>query len=222
MLCTEVSLIAILPKGITWRRIDEKESSLHGSAFSRDIGSITADSDISVEYGIVDPKNSEEFIKSHKKIPVQFQIKYTKRDKSKYVRVITSALDATQDRNVAELNCNLSVIGLNAVQQSAKMAQAGEFLMARNNLLGVTKFSQRIAKTDVQMEEYANFITMSEDLDTTLMNLQSKKGVLDDNTVKTLQRMKTVNLILFLAGSKKNDIIAKRKKHTKSAMKSVH
>lgn len=86
--------------------------------------------------------------------------------------------------------------------------------MARNNLLAVTKLLQRNAKSDIQMEEYSNFISMSEDLDTALLNLQNKKGYMDDMTAKTLQRMKTVTLVPFLAGSKKRDIVTKRKKHT--------
>jgi hypothetical protein len=61
------------------------------------------------------------------------------------------------------------------VQQSAKIAQGGEYSIARNNLLSATKLLQQVAKTDPQMEEYSNFIAMSEDLDTALLNLQSKK-----------------------------------------------
>jgi hypothetical protein len=103
---------------------------------------------------------------------------------------------------------------LHAVQQSAKLAQAGNFNVARNNLLAATKLLQRSAKTDIQMEEYSNFVAMSEDLDTALLNMQNKKGVVDDMTAKTLQRMKTITLVPFLAGSKKEKIVSKRKKHT--------
>ena len=63
-------------------------------------------------------------------------------------------------------------------------------------------------------------MSLSEDLDSTLINLLNKK-VADDASTKTLQRMKTINLVALLAGSKKKDIVTKRKKHTKSAMKSI-
>ncbi len=63
------------------------------------------------------------------------------------------------------------------------------------------------------MEEYSNFISMSEDLDTALLNMQNKKTI-DDMTAKTIQRMKTITLVPFLSGSKKEKIVSKRKKHT--------
>ncbi len=46
-------------------------------------------------------------------------------DGSKCVRLITRVLKATTERKVAESNVKVHVIGLNAVQQSAKLAREG-------------------------------------------------------------------------------------------------
>jgi len=133
------------------------------------------------------------------------------------IRVLNTTLKVTGDRTESEKECNVSILGLDAVQQAAKIAQSGNHSMARNQLLSVTKLLQRAATSNIQQEEYSNFISTSEDLDTTLLNLQTRKGSSDDATVKTLQRMKTIGINLFQAGSKKD--VSKRKKHTKSAMK---
>ena len=93
------------------------------------------------------------------------------------------------------------------------------FLTFFSFFLRISQLIQRAAKTDIQQEEYSNFISMSEDLDTALLNLQNRKGASDDTTIKTLQRMKNITLVQFLAGIKKEKIVSKRKKHTKSAMK---
>jgi len=162
-------------------------------------------------------KKIERFLKKEK-IPIQFQIQYTRKDKSKLIRVISGWLKVTDDRKVAESDANVSILALNAVQYSARLAQEGNVKMGRSVLLSTTKLLQRIAQSNIQQEEYSNFVSMSEDLDTSLLNLLRQNGTsMNDSTVKTLQKMKTISIVPFMAGSKKEKIVLKRKKHTKSA-----
>lgn len=217
VICTDVMVTAVLPSNFKFRNLPDEEMSLNGSRVTRKVGAITSDSDFTFEFGVID----KSLVENSKKVPIQFQIEFTRKNKSKYLRVMTTTLPITLERPLAENNCNVAVLSLHAIQQSAKLAQSGESSISRGNLLSATKLLQRSAKTDVQMEEYSNFISLSEDLDTALLNLINKKGLMDDVTVKTLQRMKTMALVSLLAGSKKKKAVSKRKKHTQSAMKPV-
>lgn len=69
-----------------------------------------------------------------------------------------------------------------------------------------------LPSTDVQQEEYANFLAMSDELDDELMKCleqRKKHKPMDDSSAKTLFQMKNANMNRFLAGSKK--LVAKRK-----------
>jgi len=215
-LCTEVLVTAILPKGFTFSSISEDKRNhilRKGSTVERDIGNVTSDSDITYEYTVSSKEAAAKFVKSNQ-VPIQFLLEYTKKDKSKYVKVINERSKITSDRAACESCCNVSVVSLNAVQQSARIAQDQNYSLARNKLLSVQRMLARCCKTDIQQEEYSNFITMCEDLDTALLNMQKKGGKTDDQTAKVLHRMKTINKVTFLAGAKKEEIVAKRKKHT--------
>lgn len=218
-IATDVQISAFLPKGFAFRNTTGCNMKQEGAVLVRDIGTITSESDATLEFGVatVNKENAEKILKKFPKVPLQVQIRYTKKDKTKKVRVIQAWLNVTGDRSLSESDCNISVLGLSAVQQAAKTAQAGDYVRARNNLLSVIKLLQRASKSIIQQEEYSNFISMSEDLDTALLNMQSSKGSSSDATIKTLQRMKTITLVPFMAGSKKD--LSKRKKHTTSANK---
>jgi hypothetical protein len=68
-----------------------------------------------------------------------------------------------------------------------------------------------IAKSDIELEEYANFVSTCEDLETILQNLEQRGGKVDDKSAKVLHTMKTSSRAVFLSGSRKKDLVAKRK-----------
>jgi hypothetical protein len=82
VLCTDVKVTCVSVEGCVNREENVK-----------DVGSITSDSDFTFEFGL-----NKEF---SEKIPIQFQISYTKRDKSKYIRVINLEFSTTRDRTKA-------------------------------------------------------------------------------------------------------------------------
>jgi hypothetical protein len=49
----------------------------------------------------------------------------------KCIRIISREQKATRDREQAELAANVDVLGLNAVQKSAKIAQKGEYTFGK-------------------------------------------------------------------------------------------
>lgn len=104
----------------------------------------------------------------------------------------------TKDRKHAESAADISVISLNAVQQSAKIAATGmeqeggqemrinifvgEHLRAREYLHSIQRLLQQIITQNQDMpnyntlcEEYSNYVTYSEDLDTELLNMQQRR-----------------------------------------------
>ncbi len=110
------------------------------------------------------------------------------------------------------------MLALNGVHQTAKLAQDGKYTVARHNLHSIQRLLGRIARSDVQLEEYANFVSTCEDLETILQNLEQRGGKGDDKTTKVLHSMKTTSKSIFLSGIRKKDIVAKRKNHTKSKL----
>ena len=62
------------------------------------------------------------------------QIRYRRKDGSKWLRVITQTREVTRDREAMEKGANVAVLGMAAVQRSAQLAQAGKMQEARETL----------------------------------------------------------------------------------------
>jgi hypothetical protein len=138
-IATEVQLSAFLPKGFIFKNPDR--ASKEPFILLKDIGTITGESDITLEYGIEQKDKADKVLSKAERVPFQLQIKYTKKDKSKHIRIVNAWLNITGDRTVAQKDCNVSILGLNAIQQTAKIGQTGNANAARSNLLGITKVS---------------------------------------------------------------------------------
>ncbi len=65
---------------------------------------------------------------------LQVQIRYRRKDGSKWLRVITQSREVTRDREVMESKANVAVVGVAAVQRSAQLAQEGKIQEARQTL----------------------------------------------------------------------------------------
>lgn len=64
----------------------------------------------------------------------QVQIRYRRKDGSKWLRVVSQYREVTREREVMEQGSNMAVLGVAAVQQSARLAQEGKIKEARDNL----------------------------------------------------------------------------------------
>lgn len=164
---------------------------------------------------------------------------YTKPDTSKLLRVFTYELPTTRDRRHAESVSDVSVVSLNAVQQSAKLAQqgiiiiinysnnyytyliiAGNHAASRENLHSVQRLLQKVITQNQDTpnyntfcEEYSNYVTITEDLETELLNMAQRSGSrsINDATAKVLNQMKNTSRITFLSGSRKEEVVSRRK-----------
>jgi len=74
---------------------------------------------------------------------------------------------------------------------------------------------KRAAKSDIQMEEHANYVSISDELDSELrgclLREKSKRSeIITDTSAKTFIRMRGAHKNQVLSGSRKQDIIARR------------
>ena len=65
---------------------------------------------------------------------LQVQVRYRRKDGSKWLRVISQNQQVTSERSLHEKASNVAVTGLAAVQRSARLAQDGNIVEARHNL----------------------------------------------------------------------------------------
>ncbi|XP_046374284.1 circularly permutated Ras protein 1-like isoform X1 [Haliotis rufescens] len=82
-------------------------------------------------------------------LPFQLQIRYTDTEGMKALRVLTQTKPVTHDRDLAEKNIDLNVLGTHAAQKTANLALEGEYTMSR----GAALMNQRLAWRSAQRAE---------------------------------------------------------------------
>eukprot|EP00164_Ancoracysta_twista_P001050 GFYU01001370.1.p1 GENE.GFYU01001370.1~~GFYU01001370.1.p1 ORF type:complete len:986 (-),score=320.98 GFYU01001370.1:44-2566(-) len=143
------------------------------------VGNVTSDSAVSFSFSRNADVDIAEDVSS---VPFQVQIFFTRPDGSKRVRIMSRSCPITQQRQEAEETVNAAVVGLNAIHQSARLAEKGATGEARSKLLTTHMLLQRSAKSDDQQEEMFNFLDKAEELDTAL------EGIHRSNTSQSASR----------------------------------
>ncbi|KAL9646474.1 hypothetical protein ABK040_006470 [Willaertia magna] len=217
VIATSVDVKVFLPKDLNFRDIEyhikEKTDTSPQKLSVTNIGSVTADTDLTFECNLLETNNSP--------IPIQVQIYYKKEDGSEWCRVLHETVQTTnkKEKSFTE-QTDVAVIGLNSVQSAATLAQQGKFKEARLKLFTTNRLLEGISKTDVQQEEMHSFVANTEALDEELRKCEILGHSSTSDTVASLVfRMKKANLTSFLAGSRKRDIVLKRKNHTAATEK---
>lgn len=118
--------------------------------FVQKIGNVTKETVVSYEYGVERGVDLLEHVGKSDDVPnglpFQIRIEYTAvRDHSRRMRVITRLQEVTHDRETAEREANVAVLGTAVAQQTAKMAMAGDYSMARANAFSNKLLMQRCA-----------------------------------------------------------------------------
>jgi len=138
----------------------------------RHLGNVTKDSQITFEFGIdKDYKPTTEL----SELPFQLQIRFTTLEGTKCIRSITRAQPITKDRAVAENEADVTILGLNIAQQSAKMAFKGEYTQARLNAYANKKLMKRTKKDDADEAYYAGWKSNLNKMDRKLQTTQLKE-----------------------------------------------
>jgi len=107
-----------------------------------------------------------------------------------------------------EDNIDSTVISINAIHESARMAHLGNYNDARINLLSVQRLLQRGMKTVKHQKNYMSFIVQAEKLDQFMRenqqqelvfgsNQQTKAKSRDDDSSKNLFQMKSISVNTF-------------------------
>lgn len=90
---------------------------------------MTRDSEITFEYRLKKVKEllaiKEINFETMTEFPFQVQITYKALNGAKCVRVITNSLQISNDKHELNQNADYEVLGINAVQQTSKMAKQG-------------------------------------------------------------------------------------------------
>lgn len=65
---------------------------------------------------------------------LQVQIRYCRKDGSKWLRILTQSRNVTNDHKAVEEASNVAVLGIATVQRAAQLAKDGRLEEARENL----------------------------------------------------------------------------------------
>jgi len=150
-------------------------------------------------------------------LPFQLQIRYTKLDGSKFLRLINTIKPTTFDRTQAEETDmpDTAILGVNCIHRSAEAAHKGDYQAARINMISIQRLFQRLMKSREHQKDYLNFILQGEKLDS-FMRLaqqeetvqtthsatdrnQARKTARDDTASKNIYTMKSLNKYAFKA-----------------------
>jgi len=135
---------SIVATDVTVKMILHQGLCLRDNQNIKEIGNATKESTITYEYGI----KSDKLVESVQSLPFQVQINFTKLDGSKCVRAISKAEKITQDRQVAEQEINVGVVGLHSQAQAAKYAQEGNYTKAVMKQKANMRMVKKNLKTD--------------------------------------------------------------------------
>ncbi|CAF0741925.1 unnamed protein product [Adineta steineri] len=121
VIATNVEATLIVHRGLYIRNPDNPDEKL--GIIKRNIGNVTKQTEVTFEFGIRNKQEVKE--KYHidldqlEQLPFQVQVIYTAADGSKALRVLTQLKEATNNRDIAEVNAVRSVIAENHIRSTA-------------------------------------------------------------------------------------------------------
>jgi hypothetical protein len=135
VIATNTSVTLRLHTGL---KIIEEETGHDGNLVRKDIGNVTTGTELTFEYSIVDWKRLCEL--GIASLPFQVQIRFTRLDGAKIIRVITQRQQVTTERAKAEAEVKVDIMATYIAQQAAKLAHV-TFLLFFSSLLSLLHFS---------------------------------------------------------------------------------
>jgi len=187
---TKVQIKIKLHKGFRFRH-EQPETLLEGgSQCTKEIGNVTAKSDVAFEY---ENKNDVELkqlgvdLDAIKEIPFQAVISYISTEGHQLIRVITKKQKATHDQSQAEQHAKIDVLAGRAVQKQAELASKGDYLKseALNKRWG-NYMEQNVLSNQrgIQASEdaYRNFSSRNEQIGKAVTNTRFRKEMPSNNS----------------------------------------
>ena len=193
--------MVVLHRGLQFKgeMADEKENR---NWMVKDLGNISAESECSFGYGFR-PK-SECDLTGVKEIPFQVQLLYTRPDGMQCLRVATTTVAVTDDRQEAEANADVRVIGTHAVHKAAKFAKDGDYEAAQMEARAAQRFIVRNNKD----ENLDGWVEQTECMDKVLRSERAKEEKIPTRDQK--MRQKTRNDDASTAISRNTQVASKK------------
>jgi len=137
VVATQVEVKLRLHRAMKFRNESEENLKERASLYEKNVGNVTAKTELTFEYEIRPDEELVEFkINSAKleSVPFQAQIVYTSSGGDRLMRVITQTLKTTQNLEEAEKDLNVNLLAARALQQQANFAAGGQY--EQSNKLG--------------------------------------------------------------------------------------
>ena len=140
IIATNVTMKVLIHKGLEFRNEEEENLNAFKNVLTKEFGSVTSESTMTFEYKIKEieelEKSKEFDISKLEELPFQTQIEFTKLDGLKCIRVITKVQQVSHDRKEVEEEADAGILGVNCVQQAARLARRGSFRKAQAYMKG--------------------------------------------------------------------------------------
>lgn len=143
IIATNVKLTVIIHKGLEFRNEEDENLNKGKNVLNKEFGNVSSDSEMCFEYKILEieelQKAKDFDISKLEQLPFQTQIEFTKLDGMKCIRVLTKVQKVSNDRNEVEADADAEILGVNCVQQAARLARRGSFRHAQVYMKGQRK-----------------------------------------------------------------------------------
>jgi len=215
VLATKAHCTVIVPHVLSLRAEDKDG---HYKA-SRELASISSDSDLTFSFDWNDDHRqliSEYILKKYddnrpatpayfEGVPIQVQVLFNNLAGDQLLHTLTLSRPTTTSRNDAEDGLNSTAVALQAIHESARLAQFGKYDDARINLVSVQRLLQRTMKEVKQQKDYLSYVVQAEKLDQFMREAKAQEGLgvrkdansRDDEASKAMYQMKSVSTATF-------------------------
>eukprot|EP00499_Haloplacidia_sp_CaronLabIsolate_P015706 CAMPEP_0196768958 /NCGR_PEP_ID=MMETSP1104-20130614/233_1 /TAXON_ID=33652 /ORGANISM="Cafeteria sp., Strain Caron Lab Isolate" /LENGTH=932 /DNA_ID=CAMNT_0042139039 /DNA_START=47 /DNA_END=2845 /DNA_ORIENTATION=+ len=152
-------------------------AAMSGSRLTRVVGNVNEDTEVTFEYGVRPLAERRAMgIERVSKLPFQVQIEFTKLDGSRLLRVITLMRPVTHDRAQAAREADMALLGSHAAQQSAMLAQRGDYETSLANTRMWTNFMAKNSLTPAQRASHASYVEDVSALDSALQSAMASEA----------------------------------------------
>ncbi|EGG24575.1 type A von Willebrand factor domain-containing protein [Cavenderia fasciculata] len=207
VIATDVEMSVILHPHLEFNKYDSKQGL---SRVVREFSNVTNETDLSFLFQPRAKVGAKDVLREY---PFQVQIKYTKLDGMRCMRVVSASLPSTAKRAVSDKSANVGLLGIAFAQHAAQMATEGDHMTARVFLKSAKRYLERVRSSDEQYEEYYNYTVQATSLEDKLVecliNKDKKVEKISDDANKVFFSMKNMHKAVVISGAKKD--ISRRK-----------
>mmetsp|Transcript_25119 Transcript_25119/g.32763 ORF Transcript_25119/g.32763 Transcript_25119/m.32763 type:complete len:715 (+) Transcript_25119:198-2342(+) len=163
LVATDVTVKMLLHQGLMFRNEPEATLDNGGCSVEKMVGNAADDTFISFEFK-PRPENRQQLAK----LPFQVQIRYTRLNGNKCIRVLSQTREVTSDRQQAERGMHMGVIGAHVQSESHKLAKESKYYRTRTNMRAWGKMMARNTHTASQERGFAAALAALSPLDAAL------------------------------------------------------